>query len=80
MGRLRPGFVDLALETLGQESNEHPNVPLKNFKDFNHTVGPPMHPATGEPSDVFDYQEEYEKAWNKHHKLILNKSRKIGAT
>ena len=80
MGKLRPGFLDLALETLGQETSDNPNVPTKNFKDFNHTVGPPMLPATGEPSDVFDYQEEYEQAWNKHHKLILNKSRKIGAT
>jgi hypothetical protein len=80
LGKLRAGFIDLALETLGIESNEHPNVPLNNFKDFNHAVGPPTHPATGEPSDIFDYQEEYEQAWNKHHKLILNKSRKIGAT
>jgi hypothetical protein len=80
LGKLRPGFLDLALETLGQETNDSPNVPIKSFKKFNHTVGPPILPATGEQSDIFDYQEEYEKAWNKHHKLILNKSRKIGAT
>jgi hypothetical protein len=61
-------------------TNENPAVPMDNFKAFNHLVGPPVHPATGESSDVFDYQEEYEEAWNKHHKLILNKSRKIGAT
>ncbi len=43
-------------------------------------VGNPIHPGTGQPTDIFDYQEEYEEAWNLHHKLILNKSRKIGAT
>ena len=43
-------------------------------------VGNPIHPGTGQPTDIFDYQEEYETAWNLHHKLILNKSRKIGAT
>lgn len=43
-------------------------------------VGNPIHPNTGEPTDIFDYQEEYEEAWNLHHKVILNKSRKIGAT
>ena len=61
-------------------TNENPAVPTNDFKEFNHMVGPPVHPSTGELSDVFDYQMEYEEAWNKHHKLILNKSRKIGAT
>ena len=58
---------------------DNPRVPNK-FKEFNRVVGQPVHPATGQPTDIFDYQEEYEKAWNTHHKLILNKSRKIGAT
>ena len=31
-------------------------------------------------TEVFDYQIDYFDAWQKHHKLILNKSRKIGAT
>lgn len=43
-------------------------------------VGNPIHPDTGKATDIFDYQEEYEEAWNLHHKLMLNKSRKIGAT
>jgi len=57
-----------------------PNIPTNSFKEFNRVVGQPVHPATGKPTDVFDYQEEYEEAWNLFHKLILNKSRKIGAT
>lgn len=65
---------------VGNTANKGPNVPLESFKEFNRIVGPPIHPATGEKTDVFDYQEEYEYAWNKYHKLILNKSRKIGAT
>jgi len=61
-------------------TNAGPNVPCKSFKLFNRCVGNPIHPATSEPTDIFDYQEEYERAWNKHHKMLLNKSRKIGAT
>lgn len=60
--------------------NTVPDVPKTNFKEFNRVVGNPIHPETGEATDIFDYQEEYEEAWNLHHKLILNKSRKIGAT
>ena len=79
MKQLKPDFTVITQELIGLTTDKNPNVP-EGFKEFNHMVGPPMHPATGEPSDVFDYQEEYEQAWNKHHKLILNKSRKIGAT
>jgi hypothetical protein len=77
--QLKPDFTVITQELIGLTTNKNPNVP-EGFKEFNHMVGPPVHPATGEPSDVFDYQEEYEQAWNTHHKLILNKSRKIGAT
>jgi len=57
-----------------------PNVPTKDFREFNNVVGPPIHPATSEPTEMFDYQMEYERVWNKYHKMLLNKSRKIGAT
>ena len=80
MGKLKAGWIQNSLELLGVETSEGPAVPTKSFKLFNRTVGQPIHPETGEPTDIFDYQEEYERAWNKHHKLILNKSRKIGAT
>jgi hypothetical protein len=52
----------------------------EGFKEFNETIGLPIHPGTGKETEVFDYQEDYFNAWQKHHKLILNKSRKIGAT
>ena len=55
------------------------NVPT-DFGKFNDMIGSPIHPGTGERTPIFDYQDEYFKAWQKHHKLILNKSRKIGAT
>jgi len=55
------------------------NVP-KDFEKFNEMIGAPIHPGTGERTPIFDYQDDYFKAWQKHHKLILNKSRKIGAT
>lgn len=57
-----------------------PNIPRESFKLYNRTVGNPIHPATSERTDIFDYQEQYEHDWNKYHKLLLNKSRKIGAT
>ena len=47
---------------------------------FNRMVGNPKHPNTGEPTDVFDFQVEYFEAVVEHHQVILNKSRKIGAT
>ena len=61
-------------------------VPTQNFKvpegfkEFNEMIGLPVHPGTGNETEVFDYQVDYFDAWQKHHKLILNKSRKIGAT
>ena len=55
------------------------NVP-KDFAKFNNMIGAPIHPGTGVATPIFDYQDDYFKAWQKHHKLILNKSRKIGAT
>jgi len=55
------------------------NVP-KGFKAFNKMIGLPIHPGTGKETEVFDYQVDYFDAWQTHHKLILNKSRKIGAT
>ena len=68
-----------SLELLGIEGNIRPNVP-NDFKEFNNVVGAPKNPSDGSSSEIFSYQEEYEQAWNKHHKVILNKSRKIGAT
>jgi len=65
--------VDLKMDSLDLK------VP-KGFEEFNEMIGLPIHPGTGKKTPIFDYQDEYFKAWQKHHKLILNKSRKIGAT
>ena len=78
--KLRPDFTSNPLELLGMVAQLGPNVPKYDFKAFNSCVGNPIHPETGEPTEIFDYQLEYEYNWNKYHKLLLNKSRKIGAT
>ena len=43
------------------------NVPT-DFGKFNDMIGSPIHPGTGERTPIFDYQDEYFKAWQKHHK------------
>jgi len=51
-----------------------------DFVAFNRLIGNPIHPNTEQPTDIFDYQLEYFNAVHLKHKVILNKSRKIGAT
>lgn len=52
----------------------------KTFEAFNEMIGLPLHPATLKPCKMTGYQIEYDKRWSVNHKLIVNKSRKIGAT
>ncbi len=59
--------------------NNGPTVPM-DFAKFNETIGLPVHPDTHLRSPILDYQLDYFNAVNEHHKVILNKSRKIGAT
>lgn len=54
-------------------------LPL-DFYEFNGTIGNPIHPNTEKPTPVYDYQVDYFTAVRDRHKVILNKSRKIGAT
>jgi len=54
-----------------------PNIP-KKFSDFNKVIGLPSLPES--PSRVFSYQVEIDDAINEHHRIIINKSRKIGVT
>src|SRR5438309_10215547 len=54
-----------------------PNIP-KKFEDFNQVIGLPSLPES--PGRVFSYQEEIDDAINEHHRVIINKSRKIGVT
>lgn len=50
------------------------------FDRFNEMIGLPLHPETLKPIGIPDYQVEYFDAIQQYHKIILNKSRKIGAT
>jgi phage FluMu gp28-like protein len=43
-------------------------------------IGLPKHPGTRNEIGILGYQQKYFDAIQKHHKVILNKSRKIGAT
>lgn len=56
-----------------------PNLPL-DFTEFNTIIGNPIHPEIREPTNMLDYQCDYHNKIRMYHKLILNKSRKIGAT
>jgi len=80
LAKVKAGWIGNSLDLFGQLTTDSPNVPKTSFKHFNRVVGQPIHPDSGLPTDILDYQEEYEQAWNTHHKVILNKSRKIGAT
>lgn len=62
-----------------KKQSDIPKLP-KDFSKFNDIIGPPLHPETLEPSPILDYQLDYNHAWRTKHKVILNKSRKIGAT
>ena len=67
------------VETSISISGKKYNMP-NDFTSFNKMIGSPIHPGTNKETEIFDYQVDYFNAWQKHHKLILNKSRKIGAT
>jgi len=67
------------VETSISISGKKYNMP-NDFSLFNKMIGFPIHPGTNKETEIFDYQVDYFNAWQKHHKLILNKSRKIGAT
>jgi len=56
-----------------------PKVP-EDFVLFNKMIGLPQHPGNRKEIGLLNYQLKYYDAINKHHKVILNKSRKIGAT
>lgn len=71
--------VDLYAKKMYLHSVIKPDLP-SDFVEFNRIVYPPLHPATRKPTDMYDFQVRYWKAVMDHHKVILNKSRKIGAT
>lgn len=57
-----------------------PNLPQNDFAKFNEIIGLPRHPATLDPSPLLPHQLEIRDAVRKYHRLIVNKSRKIGST
>jgi len=79
--------LDQASQSFGRNNQEQTlsfpaqrfNIP-RDFREFNKMIGCPIHPGTDKETEVYDYQIEYFNAWQNHHKLMLNKSRKIGAT
>lgn len=56
-----------------------PKIP-QDFATLNEMIGLPLHPKTKKPTKIFDYQNELNRIINNYHKVLLNKSRKIGAT
>lgn len=53
---------------------------LNDFQKFNQAVGFPINRNTGLPQQMTKYQIQYYDAVKKYHQVIVNKSRKIGAT
>ncbi len=51
-----------------------------DFQEFNRMIGYPINRNTGKEQELAPYQLEYHEAIQRHHKVIVNKSRKIGIT
>jgi len=56
-----------------------PKVP-DDFEAFNRMIGLPISSDMGKPSEILSYQVDIDTAINKKHRVIINKSRKIGVT
>lgn len=70
--------VECYLKEIGQESKRlSPNLP-KDFERFNKIIGLPS--VADKSPTIFSYQKDIDSAINKDHRVIINKSRKIGAT
>ncbi|WP_162858671.1 terminase large subunit domain-containing protein [Candidatus Nitrosotenuis aquarius] len=85
-GRLQTGMTSMnlqkrisMLEARIKKSSSTPSVPA-DFVQFNEMIGPPIHPKTKQPTKIFDYQSKLDRIINQYHRVMLNKSRKIGAT
>ncbi len=62
-----------------QSASKIPRIP-DDFKSFNEMIGLPPLFDKKKTAKVFPYQVDIDKAINENHKVIINKSRKIGAT
>lgn len=68
-------------KSLHLNSNLTTDVSIPNdFQQFCEMLGYPQNRNTGESQKMTDYQLEYDYAINNYHKVIVNKSRKLGAT
>lgn len=67
------------LESKLKQTNSIPAIP-DDFTQFNEMIGLPFHPKTKQSTRIFDYQNELDRVINQYHRVLLNKSRKIGAT
>lgn len=54
--------------------------PQTNYLEFNRIIGNPLNRNLNMPQDMTLYQTDYHNAIQVYHKVIVNKSRKIGAT
>lgn len=61
-------------------SSKNLNGITTDYEKFNEAIGLPLNRNTGLPQQMTPYQIQYHDAIEKHHKVIVNKSRKIGAT
>ncbi len=62
-----------------QNKTDWPVMPT-GFDKLNQHIGLPIHPNTKKPTHIYDYQLDYFDAVMQYHKVLLNKSRKIGAS
>jgi len=61
-------------------SSKNLNGITADYEKFNEAIGLPLNRNTGLPQSMTPYQIQYHEAIEKYHKVIVNKSRKIGAT
>lgn len=70
----------LAVLELKLKSKTRELVISSDYVKFNEMIGLPLHPKTKQPTRIFNYQSEFDRIINTYHRVLLNKSRKIGAT
>lgn len=85
-GRLQTGMANnnlqkrlSILESRIKKTSSTPSLP-SSFVQFNEMIELPLHPKTKQPTKIFGYQDELDRIINQYHRVLLNKSRKIGAT
>lgn len=70
--------LDIKEET--KEQITSPNVSNFSFQEWNEVIGLPFSYVLQKPNPMTQYQLDYVAAINKHHRVIINKTRKGGFT